>query len=380
MNMENISEGGILPVFPIVSGAESIGERLALVHAHVKVLPGCEMISRVAFAAYATDTDYLSTYVASDDNPQAFSLYATPLDKTPSLKHLADSGDFRIVDDICATYSQHAGYSRAMCSTGLRSSLTFPVKSNGMLHGFLFLNASEPAYFSPRTLKTLAPYVALISLMMINEMAPMNALRAAVNMMRGVSSQRDDETGSHLLRMAAYVRLIATELARRHAYPDDWVDLLVRCAPLHDVGKISVPDGVLHKPGRLDPQEREVMQRHVQSGVDIALMMLDHFRIDRPHICTMLHEVVAQHHETLDGSGYPNRLTDESISIEARIVAVADIFDALTTERVYKAGWPVDKALEYVRSIAGVKLDEECVEILVANLDAIVEIRARYTE
>ncbi len=368
----------MFPIRKIMNGTDGIAERLALVHAHVKTLDECAGISRIAFAAYNADTGIINTYALSDDGDDGLSLYATALDDAPSLKRLAEEDEFRIVDDLCADYPETHAHARVICSVGLRSSLTFPVFSGEVLQGFLFFNAPAKGAFTARVVERLGPYVALISLMMINEMAPLKSLQAAVDTVRDISVHRDDETGAHLLRMSAYVRLIALELARRHGYPDDWVDMLVRCAPLHDVGKVAVPDHILHKPGKLDPEERAVMQGHVRSGIDIALTILKNFRLNRAHVGTMLHDLIAQHHETLDGTGYPNQLNDGAISIEARIVAVADIFDALTNERVYKAAWPVEKAIDYMKSLADVKLDEECVAIMAANLAQIADIQARY--
>ncbi|CAA7622635.1 HD domain-containing phosphohydrolase [Magnetospirillum sp. SS-4] len=370
----------MFPVRKIISGEGDIGERVAAVHNHIKRLPCCSGISRIAIAVYDKDTDLISTSAFSDDNDVTFSLYSARLGDITSLNEIMVSGEPRVIDDLLLSYASKSPHSTEICQIGVRSSITYPIHSDGNLIGFLFFNSTIPSYFSNDVVREISPFAALLGLMIANEIAPLKAVKAAVEIIRDVASLRDDETGSHLLRMSSYVRLIATKLAKKYKYPDEWVDMLSRCAPLHDIGKITVPDHILHKPGKLEPAERLTMQHHVQAGIEIGEKLLHAFAFNDERIKTMMREVISEHHETLDGAGYPNNLTDETISVEARIVAIADIFDALTTERIYKAAWPLEKAIDYMRSLSGVKLDQECVDIFFSDIDEILEIRRRFPD
>jgi putative two-component system response regulator len=183
------------------------------------------------------------------------------------------------------------------------------------------------------------------------------------------SEFRDNETGLHIIRMSHYAHLIAKKLGGS----DDWAELLLNAAPMHDVGKIGVPDDILLKPGPLDPEERAVMCRHPQIGAEI---IGEH----RSEILRMSREIAFHHHEKWDGSGYPQKLRGTDIPLSARIVAVADVFDALTSVRPYKKAWPVDRAVNHMISQAGRHFEPSVIETFRKILPAILEIKELYAE
>ena len=174
---------------------------------------------------------------------------------------------------------------------------------------------------------------------------------------------RDEGTGNHILRIARYSRLLAEELKLSAAE----VDEIELAAPMHDIGKIGIPDAVLLKPGRLTPEERAVMETHAAIGYEILK--------DSPSVYLRQGAVIALgHHENYDGSGYPAGLAGEDIPIAARIVAVADVFDALVSERPYKAAWSVEEALEFIKGQAGSKFDPAVAEAFLWRQDSVREI------
>ena len=183
------------------------------------------------------------------------------------------------------------------------------------------------------------------------------------------SEFRDNETGLHIIRMSHYSRLIATALGANA----NWVDVVFTAAPMHDIGKIGIPDGVLLKPGKLTDEEWTVMKTHPQIGGEI---IGEH----SSEILRMSREIALAHHEHWDGSGYPRGLAGEAIPLSARIVAVADVFDALTTERPYKRAWPVAEAVEHIGGLSGRQFDSRLVELFRQVLPEILEIRDRYEE
>jgi HD-GYP domain-containing protein (c-di-GMP phosphodiesterase class II) len=197
---------------------------------------------------------------------------------------------------------------------------------------------------------------------------------------REMMHARDDETGSHLDRMARYARLIALAIADKYGLSDEYIEQIFIFAPLHDIGKIGIPDRVLLKPGKLDDAERALMMTHAQRGRELIDQMLGNFELgDTPHI-DILRNIAELHHESVDGSGYPHGIRGADIPIEARIVAVADVFDALTSRRPYKPAWSIDEALAALQRLAGFKLDTDCVAALIEHRDKVEEIQAQFRE
>jgi HD-GYP domain-containing protein (c-di-GMP phosphodiesterase class II) len=205
-------------------------------------------------------------------------------------------------------------------------------------------------------------------------------LQAAVDTARDITHHRDNETGSHLDRMSRYSRLIAEELAPRYDFSDEYVERIFLFSPLHDIGKIAIPDEILLKPGQLDEQEYEIMKSHALKGREIIDGMLEHFGIASLDHSNMLRNIAQYHHEAMNGMGYPEGLQGEAIPIEARIIAVADIFDALTSRRPYKAAWDNDRAFALLQELSGVTLDADCVNALFAHRKRVEQIQQRFRE
>ncbi len=180
---------------------------------------------------------------------------------------------------------------------------------------------------------------------------------------------RDNETGLHVIRMSHYARILALAAGYSPRYADE----LFNAAPMHDIGKIGIPDAVLLKPDRLDEDEWAIMRSHVRMGAEI---LGEH---DTP-LLQLARSIALFHHEKYDGSGYPHRLAGDAIPIEARIVAIADVFDALTSVRPYKMAWPVDEAVALLHTEKGRHFDPELVDLFVAQLPAVLEIKEKYAE
>ncbi len=162
---------------------------------------------------------------------------------------------------------------------------------------------------------------------------------------------RDNETGVHVIRMSHTTRLIAKAMRGN----DRWVEMLFHAAPMHDVGKIGIPDGILLKPGKLDKDEMEIMKKHAEYGATIV-------GSDHDPLLTMASSIALTHHEKWDGSGYPRQLKGEAIPLEARIVAVADVFDALMSSRPYKLPWTKEQAVDYIEKSRGIHFDPQVVD------------------
>ena len=174
---------------------------------------------------------------------------------------------------------------------------------------------------------------------------------------------RDDQTGQHVVRVAKISRIIAERLGLNGAFVDD----LCRASPMHDVGKISIPDAILHKPGRLDANERMEMEKHALRGFDI-LSGSD------SELVQLAAEIALSHHERWDGKGYPNRIAGDRIPISGRLTAVADVCDALLSERPYKSPWTLEEVRQHVIENSGTHFDPACVEALIASWSQVKEI------
>lgn len=180
---------------------------------------------------------------------------------------------------------------------------------------------------------------------------------------------KDNETGMHVIRMSHYARVVALAMGYGH----DAADELLHAAPMHDVGKIGIPDAILMKPGKLTPEEWAIMREHTVIG---ARILGDH----PSGLLRLAATIALSHHEKWDGSGYPHGLAGEEIPEMARVVAIADVFDALTSVRPYKAAWSVDDAAEWIRGQSGHHFDPQVAEAFLDSLSEIVEIRERWPE
>ena len=180
---------------------------------------------------------------------------------------------------------------------------------------------------------------------------------------------RDNETGFHIIRMSKFAELIA----RAMGLNDSVAELILHASPMHDIGKLGIPDGILLKPGRLDPWEWEVMKTHTEIGAQI---------LDGHHsrLLQMAARIAHAHHERWDGTGYPRGLREKEIPLEARIVAVADVFDALTARRPYKKAWTVEASTEEIRCLTARQFDPAVVKAFCSVLPQILDVKARYAE
>jgi len=190
-----------------------------------------------------------------------------------------------------------------------------------------------------------------------------------INKLGNVVESRSSEAGNHVRRMSEVCYL----LCRARGYDEDEANLVRRSAPMHDIGKVAIPDAVLLNPGKLDSEQWKIMRQHPSIGYDILKGS------ERP-ILQAAATIAHQHHERYDGTGYPQGLKGEEIHRYARIVAVADVFDALTHARCYKPAWSLAEVIDDITAGTGTHLDPEIVELLFANIDAVLAVNARYPD
>ena len=184
-----------------------------------------------------------------------------------------------------------------------------------------------------------------------------------------VGETRSQETGNHVRRVAKYAQL----LGELYGLEEEELRLLYSASPMHDIGKIGIPDAILLKPSKLDTDEYEVMKTHSDIGYDILR------NSSRP-LLQAAAIIAREHHEKWDGSGYPNALSGYNIHIYGRITALADVFDALSCERVYKKAWPMEQIIDFVLSERGRHFDPDLVDMFMQNIERFTEIAAKYQD
>lgn len=202
----------------------------------------------------------------------------------------------------------------------------------------------------------------------VRELELEDARTDAIRRLGAASEYRDNETGMHVMRMTHF----AVAIAKKLGLPSEECELLSIAAPMHDVGKIGVPDVVLLKPGRLDDDELQVMRQHAAIGARILQ--------GEDILISVARQIALYHHENWDGTGYPERLAGNEIPIYARVCSLADVFDALTSSRPYKEAWPLQQAIDWVRAESGKKFDPAVVAAFDAALPAILRIRELYRD
>ncbi len=180
---------------------------------------------------------------------------------------------------------------------------------------------------------------------------------------------KDTDTGEHIIRMSQYCKVLALALGmdEQHA------ELLRQAAPMHDVGKIGIPDAVLLKPGKLTDDEFDQMKQHAVIGAQIL-------ENSSSPLIQLAHVLAIEHHEKWDGTGYPNGLKGNEISLEGRIVAIADVFDALTSKRPYKEPWSIEQTIKHMQQQAGKHFDPQLITLFIEKIDAIVAIKNAHQE
>ncbi|WP_325893544.1 response regulator [Grimontia sp. NTOU-MAR1] len=204
-----------------------------------------------------------------------------------------------------------------------------------------------------------------------------------INALASLAETRDQETGNHIIRTQYYVKILADQLYLRGKYPEivtpEYVTMVFKTAPLHDVGKVGIPDAVLLKPGKLTAEEFEIMKTHAKLGYDAIVKAEGEVDTYYPFLTTAK-EIAYGHHEKWDGSGYPQGLAGEDIPLSARLMAVADVFDALISKRIYKSAMSNAEAFDIIREGRGTHFDPLLVDIMFERKEEFIKIAETYKD
>ncbi|WP_158660954.1 HD-GYP domain-containing protein [Thiomicrorhabdus sp. Milos-T2] len=359
---------------------EQIREEVDLMFEQLRrQLPG---LCRIAVALYEEDSDILHSFLKSPAQSKVFTHYSEFLSKVPSLKALADDGEPRIISELvepdCA--ESHSYHRQELSSVGIKSSYTVPMYLGESFLGFVFFDADQTDYFSEDVIAQLSIYTRLIEALLVMDILPVKTLMGMVSSTKRITGFKDDETGKHIGRVSSYVELIATELSKVLNLSDEFIEYVWLYAPLHDIGKIGVADAVLLKPESLNPEEYEQMKLHVNLGFEMIEQIIEDFDFGSLHHISILRNVIACHHERWDGKGYPKGLKGEEIPLEGRIMAVGDVFDALSSSRVYRNAFTLEDTFEYIVAQRGRKFDPQCVDAFINQKERVIAIYKKFKE
>ncbi len=366
-------------ILQTLHNSTNLGKKIQLIHQQLtQFVP---YIDRVAFAIYDENTDLLRTFLLSEFEKRSLNLYEAKLSEVPSLQAIKEARRPRIIEDISQVYDDRKEHSKRIKEGNYQASYTLPMLSENKLIGFIFFNSRQQAPFKDTDLPLLDVFAHLIFSVVLDEINQATMLLSALRTISKIMHFKDPETGNHLERMAHFARIIATDLAQqgRYVIDDEFIQFLFAFAPLHDIGKIGIPDQILLKPQKLDENEFQIMKQHTVKGRQIIDLIIDNLKIKPTAYLEMMRNIPELHHEKLDGQGYPHGYVNGQIPLEAQIIAVADIFDALTSNRPYKKQWSNQAALNYLKEHHQ-QLNPQIVQALERNLAEIEEIQNRFKD
>jgi HD-GYP domain-containing protein (c-di-GMP phosphodiesterase class II) len=356
----------------------TLNEGLARLHGEVR--EHFPFVTRIGVALFDERSAELKTFLHSPLEGAPLHDYRVPLASARWLDEVRRSRRARVIDDLSLEKLGTQEHSRRIVAAGFKASYTAPIFDAERFLGFVFVDSDVRGSLTPRVVRQLELFVRILSLTLQNALRSVDVLAGGLRVLRGITAFRDVETSGHLARMAVYAERIARRAAPSLGRDETWVEFVRLFAPLHDIGKIAVPDAILLKPARLTPEEMAVMKTHAVKGEKIlAGLVRDLALSDLPYVDSLL-AIARHHHERWDGEGYPDRLAGEAIPVEARVIHLADVFDALTTRRCYKEAWGRGEAEAYLRARAGTEFDPALVELFLEPAQAVAEMMERFSE
>ncbi|MEF1254291.1 HD-GYP domain-containing protein [Vibrio sp. M260112] len=299
-----------------------------------------------------------------------------------SLTSISYTANVRIISDLRKMLQTDR--IRELIRLGHRSSYTYPISYQGKTIGFIFFNAKETGFFAQCDVERDFAYLAqVVANQFIQLFESQRHFQASLEIALKMGHARDPETKEHLTRMGMYSELLARFLSKSLSeISHQFIHRIRLYAPFHDIGKYMIPDDILYSDRRFTPEERAVMNNHTIYGEEIIdeVVQLSGTKTVSEGEIQFIKNIVRHHHECFNGKGLPDALRSDSIPLEARIVTLADVFDALLSKRAYKPAWELSEVIEYIKFQKGKMFDPMCVDVLLANLDQFMEIRSKYLD
>lgn len=296
-----------------------------------------------------------------------------------SLGKLIESGEARVINDL----EKHTEgrplklYNRIILEAGIRSSITLPLQVSNEPVGIIFFSSTQINAYTQEHVNFLKTLVNSIAISFNQNIFINDLVFSSILALAKLAEARDEDTGEHLDRMKQYARLIAELLYENNVYPGEitpeYFDQIERFSPLHDIGKVGIQDRILLKPGKLTEEEYEEMKQHTLYGASVLRAAEENIAKRGKHLFGLGIEIAEGHHEKWDGTGYPAGKKGLEIPLSARIVAVADVFDALTSKRPYKQAFSFEASMNIIEDGKGKHFDPKIAEVFLANRDRVEE-------
>ena len=269
-----------------------------------------------------------------------------------------------------------------LAQEGIKSNLILPLTMGNAVFGFLFLSSREKDFFNLNHLHLAEKIVYEIKGLLNRTYFTKVVFSKITSGFSELVEKKDNETGEHILRMVNYSTLLAYKLIEKN-HPDYQIQERIvleieRNAAVHDIGKVGIPDSILKKPGKLTDEEWEIMRTHPIIGGDIFKSIREGLKAFDPELYKVSEDITRYHHEKWNGEGYPHGLKGHEIPLVARIVAVADVFDAISSKRIYKEAFEVEESFQILKNMSGVNLDPYLVEIFIENKSEVLKIYEKY--
>lgn len=294
-----------------------------------------------------------------------------------SLDSLIKTGEARIINDL-EEYCKGKPlkpYNRTILEAGVKSSITLPLIVAGEPMGIIFFSSSSSNVYTQEHLNFLKTLANSIAISINQNIFISDIVYSSILALAKLAEARDEDTGNHLERIGAYSRVIAELLYERGIYSNEisleFIDNIERFSPLHDIGKVGIRDEILLKPGKLSEEEYEEMKHHAFFGAEVLQSADKNLQKKGKSLFAMGAEIAGGHHEKWDGSGYPNGKMGLDIPLSARIAAIADVFDALTSKRPYKEAFSLERSFKIIEEGRGKHFDPEITDIFLENRDKI---------
>jgi HD-GYP domain-containing protein (c-di-GMP phosphodiesterase class II) len=293
-----------------------------------------------------------------------------------SLGKLIETGEARIINDLeeYTTGRVVKPYNQVLLGAGIRASITLPLKVSGRPVGVIFFSSSQKNVYHSGHLNFLKTLVNSIAISFNQNNVINDILYSSTLALAKLAESRDEDTGEHLIRMKSYAKLIGELLYDDNNTEEvtlEFIEMLERFSPLHDIGKVGINDKILLKPGKLTKEEFEEMKKHAAYGAEVLKIAEKNMGSTGKSWFGMGVEIAEGHHERWDGSGYPDGKKGKEIPLSARIVAVADVFDALTSRRPYKEAYDLNTAYAILIEGRGKHFDPEIIDVFMKNKDKI---------
>ena len=337
----------------------------------------------LAFIDYSEEKIIAEYGVISDNNIKLGPGFEIPFVRT-TLYDLIESRKPKINNDLDSEFEKRPKSSSLYLLTqeGIKSNLILPLTMGNTAFGFLFLSSRQKDFFNNNHLHLTEKIVYEIKGLLNRAYFTKVVFSKITSGFSELVEKKDNETGEHISRMVKYSTLLAYKLIELN-HPDYQIqEKLVleieRNAAVHDIGKVGIPDSILKKPGKLTDEEWEVMRTHPIIGGDIFKSIRDGLKAFDPELYKVSEDITRYHHEKWNGEGYPYGLKGTEIPLVARIVAVADVFDAISSKRIYKNAFEVHESFEMLKEMSGKNLDPFLVNLFIEHSDEVIKIYNKY--